>query len=82
MLAITVVPGTAESLKVEEVDEPDPDQGEVLVDAVALGVCGTDREIVNSSHGSPPAGKEPSHHRTRIARARSGMSGWSWICSG
>ena len=46
MRALTVLPGMANSLRIEEVPEPPPSEGSILARAIALGVCGTDREIV------------------------------------
>ena len=80
MRALTVAPGTADSLSLDEVDEPDPDQGTILVDGLAVGVCGTDREIVAGDYGWAPAGKErliighESLGRVREAPASSGFS--------
>jgi glucose 1-dehydrogenase len=42
MRAVTVVPGTVGSLRIEEVPEPDVRLGSVLVEALAVGICGTD----------------------------------------
>jgi glucose 1-dehydrogenase len=56
--ALTVVPGREGSLRVEELPDPEPAPGELLVDGVAVGICGTDREIVAGSHGSAPPGAE------------------------
>jgi len=47
------------SLEVSEVPAPEPGSGELLVEGVALGVCGTDREIavrvrLGSAGGTPP----------------------------
>jgi len=58
MRAITVVPGQPGSAELSEVDEPEPGPGELLVETLRLGVCGTDREIVEGSHGEPPPGRE------------------------
>src|SRR5215510_2993616 len=44
MRAITVEPGKAGSARLDEVSEPDVREGDVLVQAVAVGVCGTDVE--------------------------------------
>jgi threonine dehydrogenase-like Zn-dependent dehydrogenase len=52
--ALTVLPGTANSLKLEDVPEPDPRSGRVLVRALALGICGTDREINAGEYGTAP----------------------------
>jgi threonine dehydrogenase-like Zn-dependent dehydrogenase len=46
MRAITVEPKKPDSAKWEEVQEPDVGEGSVLVETVAVGVCGTDVEIV------------------------------------
>ena len=46
MKAVTVVPGAA---RVEDMPEPDPATGSVLVEALGVGVCGTD---VDESLGS------------------------------
>ncbi len=56
MWAITVEAGKPGSARVEDRDEP-CGTGSVLVEAVALGVCGTDREIVEGKYGSPPPGQ-------------------------
>src|SRR5215204_2738822 len=58
MRAITVLPGTANSGRLDEVPEPDPADGTLLVRTLALGVCGTDREIVAAAYGSAPPGEE------------------------
>ena len=46
MKALTVLPGTADSLRLDDIPEPAPAAGELLVRALALGICGTDREII------------------------------------
>ena len=58
MHAITVVPGEQGSARLEEVDEPPLDHGAVLIEAVAMGVCGTDAEIVRGEYGWAPPGRE------------------------
>ena len=45
MKAVTVTPGTAGSVRLEDVPEPDAALGPVLVEALAAGICGTDAEI-------------------------------------
>ncbi len=57
MRAITVQPGTPGSAEWEEVPEPGVDEGSVLVEAIAVGVCGTDAEIVEGKYGWAPPGK-------------------------
>lgn len=55
MRALSVVPQQAGSLRVEEVAEPRPAEDELLVRGLAVGVCGTDREIVRGDYGwNPP----------------------------
>ncbi|MEO3744960.1 glucose 1-dehydrogenase [Plantactinospora sp. B5E13] len=57
MRAITVIPGQPDSLRLdEEHPEPDTAEGAVLVEAIAVGVCGTDHEIIDGGHGEPPPG--------------------------
>ena len=58
MRALTVAPGTANSAKVEDMPEPPESDGAVLVRALALGVCGTDREIVSGAYGWAPPGQK------------------------
>src|SRR6188474_2746874 len=57
MKAITVEPRKPGSVRFEDVAEPDARDGSVLVEAIAVGVCGTDTEIVAGAFGSPPPGK-------------------------
>src|SRR3954451_19724915 len=57
MKAITVQPHAPETARLEDIPEPDPAQGSVLVEAIAVGVCGTDVEIVEGTYGWAPPGK-------------------------
>jgi len=57
MKAITVQPHTPETARLEDIPEPDPRDGSVLVEAIAVGVCGTDVEIVEGKYGWAPPGK-------------------------
>ena len=57
MKAITVEPHRPETTHLEDIPEPDPRGGSVLVEAVAVGVCGTDVEIVNGTYGWAPRGR-------------------------
>ena len=57
MKAITVEPLKPGSARLEEVPDPDPHDGSMLVGAVAVGVCGTDVEIVAGKYGWAPPGK-------------------------
>lgn len=57
MRALTAIPRQPGSFAVRDVPEPDS-SGLVLVDAIMLGVCGTDREIVRGQYGWAPPGQE------------------------
>ena len=56
MKAITVEPHKG-GARLEDVPEPNPEYGSVLVQAVAVGVCGTDVEIAQGKYGWAPPGK-------------------------
>ena len=58
MKAVTVAPGTAGSVRLEEVPEPDASLGSVVVEALAAGICGTDAEIASGSYGWAPPGRD------------------------
>jgi glucose 1-dehydrogenase len=58
MRALTVAPGIANSARLEEIVEPPASDGAVLVRTLALGVCGTDRDIVAGDYGWPPPGQK------------------------
>jgi glucose 1-dehydrogenase len=58
MRALTVIPGQDGSAAVTDVPEPQRADGELLVDALALGVCGTDREIARGEYGWAPPERE------------------------
>jgi len=57
MRAITVEPRAPGSVRLEEIPEPEPVEGSVLVATIAVGVCGTDREIIAGEHGESPSGR-------------------------
>jgi threonine dehydrogenase-like Zn-dependent dehydrogenase len=57
MKAITVEPLKPDTAGLTEVPEPDAGAGSVLVEAIAVGVCGTDVEIVEGRYGWAPQGK-------------------------
>src|SRR6266542_2304574 len=58
MQAVTVVPGTAGSAKVDDVAEAGDELGSVVVEALAAGAGGTDVEIASGSYGWAPPGEE------------------------
>ena len=57
MKAITVEPKKPGTARYEDIPEPDVHEGSVLVEAMAVGVCGTDVEIVEGKYGWAPPGK-------------------------
>jgi threonine dehydrogenase-like Zn-dependent dehydrogenase len=57
MKAIIVEPKKPGTARIEDIPEPDVREGSVLVEAVAVGVCGTDVEIVQGKYGWAPPGK-------------------------
>ncbi|MFI5839804.1 glucose 1-dehydrogenase [Catenuloplanes sp. NPDC051500] len=55
MRGLTITPGAADSLRLaDDLPEPAEGDGEVLVEAIAVGVCGTDREIIAGEYGEAP----------------------------
>ncbi len=58
MRAITVIPGQQGSVALTEMPEPPDGDGPVLVRTLAIGICGTDLEIINGEYGSPPPGQD------------------------
>jgi glucose 1-dehydrogenase len=80
LLALTVIPGRAGSARLEDMPEPSPADGSVLVRTVALGVCGTDRDIMSGEYGAAPRGEtrlilgHESLGRVESAPAASGFS--------
>lgn len=58
MRALTVQPRVADSLRLDDIPEPPAADGALLAQILALGVCGTDREIVAGEYGTAPPGQE------------------------
>jgi threonine dehydrogenase-like Zn-dependent dehydrogenase len=56
--AITVLPLHPHSIELRDVPEPPAESGALLVEAIALGVCGTDREIISGDYGEAPKGAQ------------------------
>jgi threonine dehydrogenase-like Zn-dependent dehydrogenase len=57
MRAVTVVPGTKDSLHVRtDAADPQPQSGDAVVRMVEAGVCGTDIEIHQGLYGEAPPG--------------------------
>jgi threonine dehydrogenase-like Zn-dependent dehydrogenase len=58
MQAVTVVPLEAGSVDLTQLPEPPEQDGPVLVRTRAVGVCGTDIEIIAGDYGWAPPGEE------------------------
>jgi threonine dehydrogenase-like Zn-dependent dehydrogenase len=58
MQAITVVPGQPGSVALTDMPEPPGEDGPVLVQTQAVGICGTDLEIINGDYGAAPPGED------------------------
>ena len=57
MKAITIEPLKPGTADYRDVPDPDISDGTILVEAVAVGVCGTDVEMVEGKYGWAPPGK-------------------------
>jgi glucose 1-dehydrogenase len=57
MKAITVEPRKGGTVRLDDVSEPPPGEGSILVECVAVGVCGTDVEIAEGHYGWSPPGR-------------------------
>lgn len=57
MKALTIAPGKADSAAVVEVPEPASTEGSIVVNALELGLCGTDFELISAEYGWAPPGK-------------------------
>ena len=58
MRAITIAPRQAGTLRMDDIPEPPAREGGMLVRAIAVGICGTDRELVDGIYGQACEGKE------------------------
>jgi threonine dehydrogenase-like Zn-dependent dehydrogenase len=59
MRSLTVTPGIAAAAKIrEDLPEPERGPGELLVEGMLVGICGTDHEIIAGSYGQAPSGCE------------------------
>jgi glucose 1-dehydrogenase len=58
MRAITVIPGQQGSVALTDMPEPPDEDGPILVQTQAIGICGTDLEIINGEYGSAPPGQD------------------------
>src|SRR5215469_521144 len=58
MRAVTVVPLQPGSLDLTDLPEPPEADGPVVVQTRAVGICGTDLEIIGGEYGWAPPGEE------------------------
>src|SRR5689334_10873148 len=58
MRAITVIPGQQGSVALADMPEPPAEDGPIVVQTQAIGICGTDLEIINGEYGSAPPGQD------------------------
>jgi threonine dehydrogenase-like Zn-dependent dehydrogenase len=58
MKALTVIPLKAGSAELSDVGDPPESDGPILVETLAVGICGTDIEILAGNYGWPPPGRE------------------------
>ena len=58
MRALTVIPRSPNTARLDAVPDPPAADGALLVEALALGICGTDAEIVSGAYGWAPPGRE------------------------
>ena len=58
MKALTVIPLHSGTAELSDVDEPPDSDGEVLVETLGIGICGTDAEILSGAYGWAPPGRE------------------------
>jgi threonine dehydrogenase-like Zn-dependent dehydrogenase len=82
MRAITTIPGTPDSARLDEIPEPDSAPDMLLVETIAIGVCGTDVEILSGAYGQTP----PGHDRLVIGHESLGRvlraPAWSGFTAG
>jgi threonine dehydrogenase-like Zn-dependent dehydrogenase len=57
MKAVTIQPGQTGTLRLEEVAEARAPVGGVLVRSLAVGICGTDHELIQGAYGEAPPGR-------------------------
>ncbi len=58
MKAVTVIPLVKDSLALRDMPKPSPKRGQVLLGPIEVGVCGTDKDIIEGRYGAPPPGEE------------------------
>lgn len=58
MQALTVIPGRSGSIDLSTLDDASPRPGQILARTLAIGICGTDHEIVSGQYGTAPVGSD------------------------
>jgi threonine dehydrogenase-like Zn-dependent dehydrogenase len=56
--ALTVRPGVPDSVALTEIAAPMPGDGRLIAETLAIGVCGTDHEILEGRYGVAPPGRD------------------------
>ena len=56
--AVAITPSRPGDVKLVAIAIPPPATGEVEIDVIRVGVCGTDRELIRGEIGHPPAGSD------------------------
>lgn len=83
--ALTVEPRVRDSARLDEVAVPGPADGDVLIQAHSVGLCGTDNEILSGAYGAAPPGNErlilghESLGRVLEAPESSGLNEGDWV---
>jgi glucose 1-dehydrogenase len=81
MKAITVLPGTKDSLSLRDAAKPVPGPGQLLLKVSRIGICGTDMDIVSGFYGEPPEGSPyliiGHESLSRVDELGPGVSGFS-----
>lgn len=58
MKAFVITPGVAGSGRLADVPDPTPGPGDAVVQVMAVGGCGTDRELLEGLYGEAPPGSD------------------------
>jgi len=58
MRAVTIAPRAPGSLRLDDIPAPRRAADQLLVQAMAVGVCGTDRELIEGHYGEAPPGEK------------------------
>lgn len=81
MRAITVIPHKSGSMRLDtDLPEPEPADGDVVVEGRFIGVCGTDHELREGAYGWAPPGRERlviGHESLGVVRSAPAGSGLS-----